>query len=348
MTLDTSAERGLRISKVRLIRDSGEFDEFDFASGMLNILHGVRNSSKSTTLRVIDYCLGDRDSATKAIGPAVADAYVAVTTELRIHGHPYELSRSWSYGRMGKISINGEDLASADFSDWILAALEWPNVHIPLGLNPSTATELTPLSFRSTLRHIHRNESSWISFAHKEQDFIRRAVISQLLGFARPRATEAQSQFFLAQAKRRLNEAQAVDREVQQSTTQAVTAICENMNLPLVRSTAHVADARREVEAALEAVRRRQQELTEQVRITNSGTAESETPAGYDPSLTALYSQATRDLRQATDEVAALEHLHEEHSRSANTGERRDRPDGAAHHRSRDLRCPPGPVVPRL
>ncbi|GGW13075.1 hypothetical protein GCM10018980_76370 [Streptomyces capoamus] len=317
MTHDTSAERGLRISKVRLIRDSGEFDEFDFASGMINILHGVRNSSKSTTLRVIDYCLGDRDSAAKAIGVAVADAYEAVTTDLRIHGQPYELTRSWSYGRMGKISINGEDLAAADFSDWILAALEWPNVHIPLGLNPSTATELTPLSFRSTLRHIHRNESSWISFAHKEQEFIRRAVISQLLGFARPRATEAQSQFSLAQAKRRLNEAEAVDREVQQSTVQAVTAICENMNLPLARSTAHVADARREVEAALGEVRRRQQELTEQVRITTSGATESEAPAGYDPSLTALYSQVTRELRQAT--VTALEHLREEHTRSAST-----------------------------
>jgi hypothetical protein len=319
MTHDTSAERGLRISKVRLIRDGGEFEEFEFASGMLNILHGVRNSSKSTTLRVVDYCLGDRDNAAKAIGVAVADAYVAVTTELRINGHPYELSRSWSYGRMGKVSINGEDLSVADFSDWILAALGWPNVHIPLGLNPSTAAELTPLSFRSTLRHIHRNEESWISFAHKEQEFVRRAVISQLLGFARPRATEAQSQFVLAQAKRRLDEAQAVDREVQQSTIQAVTAICENMNLPLVRSTAQVADARSEVEAALDAVRRRQQELTDQIRITNSGSAESEPPAGYDPSLTALYSQVTRELRQATDEVAALEHLHEEHVRSAST-----------------------------
>jgi hypothetical protein len=144
MTHDTSAERGLRISKVRLIRDGGEFEESEFASGMLNILHGVRNSSKSTTLRVVDYCLGDRDNAAKAIGVAVADAYVAVTTELRINGHPYELSRSWSYGRMGKVSINGQDLSVADFSDWILAALGWPNVHIPLGLNPSTAAELPP------------------------------------------------------------------------------------------------------------------------------------------------------------------------------------------------------------
>ncbi|MFC7978893.1 hypothetical protein ACPCAE_00855 [Streptomyces cinereoruber] len=319
MTHEISGARGLRVSKVRLIRDGGEFDEYEFASGMLNILHGVRNSSKSTTLRVIDYCLGDRDNATKALGAAVADAYVAVSTELRIDGVPYELSRSWSYGRMGKVSVNGEDLSAADFSDWILGALGWPNVHIPLGLNPSTAAELTPLSFRNTLRHFHRNEESWISFAHKEQEFVRRAVISQLLGFARPRATEAQSQFVLAQAKRRLAEAQAVDREVQQSTVQAVTAICDSMNLPLVRSTAHVADARREVEAALDAVRHRRQDLTNQIRVTHSASTDSQTPAGYDPSLTTLYSQVTRDLRQATDQVTALEHLHEEHVRSANT-----------------------------
>ncbi|WP_420082820.1 hypothetical protein ACN6AT_37505 (plasmid) [Streptomyces sp. JL4002] len=320
MSHDTSAERGLRISKVRLIRDGGEFDEYEFVSGMLNILHGVRNSSKSTTLRVIDYCLGDRDNAAKALGAAVADAYVAVSTELRINGQPFELSRSWSYGRMGKISVNGEDLSTADFSDWILGTLGWPNVQIPLGLNPATAPGLTPLSFRNTLRHIHRNEDSWISFADKEHEYIRRAVTSQLLGFARPRATEAKSEFTLAQAKRRLAEAEAVDREVQQSTAQAVAAICESMALPLVRSTEQVAAARVEVESALDAVRRRRQELTEQVRnITHSGSVESDDPAGYDPALSDRYSAVSRALMQATEQLAALEHLHGEHVRSAGT-----------------------------
>ncbi|MET9466556.1 hypothetical protein ABZY44_17465 [Streptomyces sp. NPDC006544] len=320
MTHGTSLERGLRISKVRLIRESGEFDEYEFTSGMLNILHGVRNSSKSTTLRVIDYCLGDRDNVTKALGAAVADGYVAVTTELRIDGQPYELSRSWGYGSMGKVTINNEPVAATDFSDWILGVLGWPNVHIPLGTNPATAPGLTPLSFRNTLRHIHRTEESWIGFADKEHEYVRRAVTSQLLGFIRPRAADAKGQFDLAQAKRSLNEAEAVDREVQQSTGQAVSAICDSMQLPPTRSMAQVAEARRTVTASLEAVRRRRQELTMQIQNTaHEERADTDAPAGYDASLTTRYASITRDLKLATDNLAALEQLHEEHSRSAET-----------------------------
>ncbi|MGW8729234.1 hypothetical protein ACWGNF_24790 [Streptomyces sp. NPDC055808] len=320
MTHGTSLERGLRISKVRLIRGGGEFDEYEFASGMLNILHGVRNSSKTTTLRVIDYCLGDRDNVTKALGAAVADGYAAVTTELRIDGQPYELSRSWAHGSMGKVTINNEEITATEFSDWILEVLGWPNVHIPLGLNPATAPGLTPLSFRNTLRHIHRNEKSWISFANKEHEYVRRAVTSQLLGFVRPRATDARGQFDLAQATRSLNEAEAVDREVQQSTGQAVSAICDSMQLPSTRSMAQVAEARRTVTAALEAARRRKQELTMQIQsTTHEERADTNLPAGYDASLTTRYAGITRDLKLATDNVAALEQLHEEHSRSAET-----------------------------
>ncbi|MGW1942381.1 hypothetical protein [Streptomyces goshikiensis] len=320
MTHGTSLERGLRISKVRLIRESGEFDEYEFASGMLNILHGVRNSSKSTTLRVIDYCLGDRDNVTKALGAAVADGYVAVTTELRINGQPYELSRSWAYGSMGKVTINNEAIAASEFSDWILGTLGWPNVHIPLGTNPASAPGLTPLSFRNTLRHIHRNEKSWIEFANKEHEYVRRAVTSQLLGFVRTRAADAKGQFDRAQAERRLNEAEAVDREVQQSTGQAVSAICDSMQLPPTRSMAQVAEARRTVTASLEAVRRRRQELTMQIQNTaHEERADTDAPAGYDASLTTRYAGITRDLKLATDNVAALEQLHEEHTRSAET-----------------------------
>ncbi|MFE0738832.1 hypothetical protein [Streptomyces sp. NPDC058855] len=315
-----SADRGIRIAKVRLVHQSGEFDEYNFESGMLNILCGVRNSSKSTTLRVIDYCLGDRDNPVGALGAAVADEYVEVSTELRIDGRSYTLSRSLTHGRMNKVAINNEDIQVSDFSDWILGELGWPNLHIPLGLNPATATQLTPLSFRNTLRHIHRDEESWISFASKEQEFTRRAVVSQLLGFARTRTADAKKEFDLAQAKRRLDEAQAVDREVQESTVQAVAAVSDSLQLPLVRSSAQVAAARQEVLTELETVRRRRRQLTAEIQsITEGGSAATGNPAGFDPTLTSVYSDVTRQLKQATEEVAALTDVLDEHRRSART-----------------------------
>ncbi|WP_314254231.1 hypothetical protein [Streptomyces sp. DSM 40907] len=107
---------------------------------------------------------------------------------------------------------------------------------------------------------------------------------------------------------------------MQQSTGRAVSAICDSMQLPPTHSMAQVAEARRTVTASLEAVQRRRQELTMQIQNTAHGEgSDTDAPAGYDASLTTRYAGITRDLKLATDNVAALEQLHEEHSRSAET-----------------------------
>lgn len=149
MSEPRTSERGLRIEKVSLVHHSGELDEYVFESGKLNILTGVRNSSKTTTLKVIDYCLGDRGSPADALKGAVASEHVEVSTDRRVDGRPYKLTRYFTHGRMGKIGINGGEIAAADFSDWILNELGWPNLLIPKGLHPTSATEQTPLSFRN-------------------------------------------------------------------------------------------------------------------------------------------------------------------------------------------------------
>ncbi|MGW4510120.1 hypothetical protein ACWENO_36330 [Streptomyces sp. NPDC004436] len=313
------SERGLRIEKVSLVHHSGELDEYVFESGKLNILTGVRNSSKTTTLKVIDYCLGDRGSPVDALKAAVASEHVEVSTDLRVDGRPYKLTRYFTHGRMGKVGINGDEISAADFSDWILNELGWPNLLIPKGLHPTSANEQTPLSFRNTLRHFYRNEDSWTSFADKEQEFTRRAVVSQLLGFARSRTAQANRDFDLARAKRRLNEAEAVDREVRESTLQAVKAISQNLGLPLVRSAEEVAGARRELRRQLDAVYEQRRVLTDEIQGLTNGSHPAGSPVGYDPSLTDMYSDITNRLRRATDEVTTLGQLLEEHQRSART-----------------------------
>jgi phage host-nuclease inhibitor protein Gam len=309
--------RGIRIDSVKLVHSTAEIDEYSFQTGMLNVLSGPRNSSKTTTLKVIDYCLGDRGGMIDALGAAVADEYVEVSTTIRLNGHPHTLTRLLQQGRMNKVYVDGDELTDADFSDWILRELGWPNLRIPKGLHPATATELTPLSFRNLLRHFYRNEESWTSFANKEQEFIRRGVVSMLLGFARTRYDT--KEFALAQAKRRLAEAQAVERDVLDSTLQAVTAISERLRIPLARTLDQVATARAEVTAQLDAVRQRRQELTSEINSLLQGTSAPETTAGYDSSLTSAYEDISRQLQQAVDEVVALEQLESEHTYSAQT-----------------------------
>ncbi|CAM5660531.1 hypothetical protein [Streptomyces griseorubiginosus] len=319
MTKNVTAHpnRGLRIEKVTMVHHSGEFEEYAFTSGMLNILTGVRNSSKTTTLKAIDYCLGDRDGPTDALGAAVADGYVEISTSLRLNGTPHTLARSLQYGRMNKVIIDGDERAVDTFSDWILSELGWPNLHIPKGRIAATATELTPLSFRNTLRHIYRNEDSWTDFADKEMEFIRRAVVSQLLGFARTRYSN--KDFRLAQAKRRLAEAQAIEREVHESTRQAVTAIAERLQLPPAGSMEQVNTAREEIRTQLDAIYQQRQQLTAEINSIVQGGAESAAAAGYDSSLTATYEETSRHLQHAAEDVVALQQLHEEHSHSAKT-----------------------------
>jgi hypothetical protein len=45
---------------------------------------------------------------------------------------------------MGKVSIDGSEITAAEFSDWILGELGWPNLRIPKGLHPTAATEQVP------------------------------------------------------------------------------------------------------------------------------------------------------------------------------------------------------------
>jgi hypothetical protein len=308
---------GLRIHKITLVHQSGEFDEYTFTPGMLNIITGVRNSSKTTTLNAIDYCLGDRGGVIDALGAAVAEKYVEIRLSLSVNGGTHTLTRSLQHGRMNKVSIDGNERTVDTFSDWILDQLGWPNLRVPKGLIAAAATEVIPLSFRNILRHIYRKEDSWTGFANKEVEFIRRAVVSQLLGFARARYSN--KDFEIAQARRRLAEAQATEREVLESTQQAVTAISERLHLPPVHSMQLVNAARRDLRAQLDTIYEQRRELTEEINALVHGGAAPAACAGYDSSLTATYEQVSHQLQRAAGEVVSLEQLHEEHVHSAKT-----------------------------
>src|SRR5690606_950970 len=129
-----------------------------------------------------------------------------VAIEIATNGIRHRLTREFEHGLKTKVLIDGRPYELADVSEWALSALGWPVLHIPLGVNPATATKETPLSFRDLLRHIYRRETSWADFASREEEFLRRAVVSLFLGFAPQRYESAT--FELAQATRALAQAQ--------------------------------------------------------------------------------------------------------------------------------------------
>jgi hypothetical protein len=319
-TPTTPSRKGLRVESVTLVHSSGEMDTYAFNTAGLSVLSGVRNSSKTTTLKAIDYCLGNRDSPTEALKAAVADEYVEVSIELTLNGTPTEIRRSLQHGRQNKVVLNGDEFPVGEFSDRILHKLGWPTLSIPKGIQATTATELTPLTFRSLLRHIYRNEDSWTQFADKEQEFLRRAVISYLLGFAPTRYSN--HDFELAAAQRRLATAQAAEREVHDSTDRSVAAVCENLQLPTPRSEQQVNSIRTDLRTELDAVVRQRSQLTREVEQLVAGRQEGDAGAvnhGYDATLSRQYEQATQRLTSTAETVAGLEQVLTAYKQSHNT-----------------------------
>jgi hypothetical protein len=319
-TPTTPSRKGLRVESVTLVHSSGEMDTYAFNTAGLSVLSGVRNSSKTTTLKAIDYCLGNRDSPTEALKAAVADEYVEVSIELTLNGTPTEIRRSLQHGRQNKVVLNGDEFPVGEFSDRILHKLGWPTLSIPKGIQATTATELTPLTFRSLLRHIYRNEDSWTQFADKEQEFLRRAVISYLLGFAPTRYSN--HDFELAAAQRRLATAQAAEREVHDSTDRSVTAVCENLQLPTPRTEQQVNSIRTDLRTELDVVVKKRSQLTREVEQLVAGRQEGDAGAvshGYDATLSRQYEQATQLLTSSAETVAGLEQVLAAHRQSHNT-----------------------------
>lgn len=172
----------IRITRVSMTAPDGEIDEIAFAKNATEVV-GPRNSGKTTYLRVVDYCLGNDDSAAAALGADVAGRYDVYRLDLELAGTPHQIERRPNeYGYAGRIFVDGTEILQSEFSDWILLRLGWPAIRIPKARDPRNATSTVPLTFRTLLRHLYRREDSWSDFAYREEEFHRRAVLRFFLG----------------------------------------------------------------------------------------------------------------------------------------------------------------------
>jgi hypothetical protein len=305
--------RGLRILQVEMIQQSGEVELYDFRTAATTVLTGPRNSSKTTTLKVIDFCLGGRGSVAEELGAALEDKYVALAIDIAIDGNRHRLTREFGFGQRIRIQIDDEPdpPTAADLSDWLMRRLGWPQLQIPLGRNAATATQQTPLTFRALLRHVYRREDSWTDFAIREQEFLRRAVISLFLGFAPQRYETAE--YDLGRAQRDLASAEAVERDVLASTDEAVRAIVTQLELPPVIGTDSLSGVRAELADALAHARARRDSLT--AAASRAAQAGDEV-AGLDPQLPQQLEQAAAQAAAAAEQAADLSRIVAEHERS--------------------------------
>jgi len=247
-------------------------------------------------LKIIDFCLGDDDSARNALGQAVADRYVEFELVLSLNGAEHRLNRSLDPAsrRMTKIRVDDEfDLTPRELSDWLLVQLEWPRIQVPLGRNALTATQMTPLTMRALLRHIYRREESWLTFASEEEEFLRRAVTSLFLGLAESRYSG--EEFRLGQAERDLQAAEAAARESGEGADAAIGAVMEQLGLPAA-SRMTLPDLEERLTTDLQRI------VAERDRLGSTPQRED----GWDPELGERYGDVCTELERIRAREADL------------------------------------------
>ncbi|MEV4660125.1 hypothetical protein [Micromonospora sp. NPDC049301] len=297
---------------VELVQRTGELERFDLSQSAMTILTGPRNSSKTTTLKVIDYCLGGRGSVAEDLGAPIDEKYAALSIQIAINGQPHWLTREFGFGQRGVVQIDDDTAVPVvQMSDWLLGKLGWPRLTIPLGRNAGTATQQTPLSFRSALRHIYRREDSWTEFASKEQEYLRRAVVSLFLGFA-PQRYET-TEYELGRAQRQLAAAEAVLRDVLASTDEATRAVVHQLGLPPVVNADSLQGVRDEIDRRLTAAQSERDALAGAAARARQA---DETAPGLDPGLPAQLQEASAQAADAAGRVASLLQVIDEHQRS--------------------------------
>lgn len=285
----------IRLVSLRKYERDGSIDEVDLSADA-SVLIGPRNSSKTTTLRMIDYCMGDDSSAAAALGPDVAGRYAGLDLELDLPTGRHVIRRSFvpTFGLLTRIRINDElEVAPRAFSDWILQQLGWPQIEIPRGLVAELATELVPLTFRTLWRHVFRREDSWLVFASQEQEFHRRAVLSFFLGLAEERYSNVE--FQLAAAERHVTELRQQLASLDRLTDETVGQMARELGLPETSSsTLEERDSALAGEGA--AIDLRREEVTRSLQATE----------GFVSETSARFDAVSRDLVALRSRIAAL------------------------------------------
>ncbi len=221
----------LRLQSLERYRYDGEVEETKFGAG-LTLLIGPRNSSKTTTLEMIDFCFGDSDPAERALGRDVVVNYQGIRLRLAINNEIRTIDRAFtqSFGPLSRLVIDEQQqLDPRSFSDWIMEELGWPLLEIPRGRHPRFATETVPLTFRTLLRHIYRRENSWYEFATREEEFHRRAVVAFFLGLAESRYSN--EEFRVGEAQRKVRAVEGQVREVEEIGSDTVARLGEQLGL---------------------------------------------------------------------------------------------------------------------
>jgi len=175
----------LSISSVDRRLATGKVETLEFQTGV-NVFVGPPNTGKTKWLQTLDFLFGDigANPYETADSEGLAEKYDAAGAWLQIGGDAVRIERRWNEpGAKGKVFVGDEGMLARDFQHWLMEKLAIPVVNFPKG-NPMSGQTWPELSFRSLLRHIHRQQRFWSGLVDLQPDAEFHAGLLSFLGLA--------------------------------------------------------------------------------------------------------------------------------------------------------------------
>ncbi len=164
---------------------TGNVETLEFQLGV-NIFVGPPNTGKTKWLQTLDFLLGDvgANPYESSDSEGLTEKYDAAGAWLQIGDNTFRIERRWNEpGAKGKIFVDGEGMLARDFQHWLMERLAIPLMNFPKG-NPMSGQTWPELSFRSLLRHMHRQQRFWSGLVDLQPDAEFHAGLLSFLGLA--------------------------------------------------------------------------------------------------------------------------------------------------------------------
>lgn len=175
----------LSIARLERRLATGNVEELVFKPGV-NLVVGPPNTGKTKWLQTLDFLLGDpgENPFEEAEETGLAEKYEAAAVDLVLGDEVFRLERRWHEpGSKTKVFVGDTAMSAKEFQHWLMEHLGIPLLHFPKG-NPMSGQTWPELSFRTLLRHIHRQQRFWTDFADKQPEAEQHACLLQFFGLA--------------------------------------------------------------------------------------------------------------------------------------------------------------------
>lgn len=298
----------LCISRLDRQLANGESEHLDFEPGV-NLLVGPPNTGKTKWFQTLDFLLGD-DGQNPFDGveeTGLDKKYDAAGANIVIGEESFRIDRRWrKSGSKGKVFVDEQGMPARDFQHWLMKKLGIPVLHYPKG-NPMSGQTWPELSFRSLLRHIHRQQRFWGDLADKQYEGEQHACLLQFLGLAEILFSDDYAEF--VRLKTDLQRWRARRDQYGQTLEELTREVLSEPGLSVSVNAQSIRSAQERLQANIEALQKNRIALLTNAQSSAVDKSEQSivsTLGKRRADLVARIDTLQAELREATDRLEGL------------------------------------------